>query len=412
MRGKGLSHLGGAPSRLKTTMSEKNSNDAGSDRRKRTAVLLFVGYFLPGFKGGGPIRTVANMVDRLGEEIDFSIVTSDRDLGDSNPYPAILPNQWATIHNARIAYMAPGIFGLRLLWGIVREYGGDAIYLNGFFSIRHSIFPIICWRILKPQKAVIIGPRGEFSKGALELKSVKKKIFIQLAKWTGLYRNAIWYASSAYEAEDIRRTLGGALNIKIAINIASPAKVAPLSIRTSGAPLRVVFVSRISKKKNLLGAIKIMGKVRASVVFDVYGPIEDQTYWKECRDLANDLPSNIEFNYRGELLPAQVPEALANYDLFFLLTFGENFGHVIAEALGSGVPVLISDTTPWRDLERKKLGWDISLEHDDQFVAAVEKCSLISGDEYFAWRKSIRDWCLLNVGNEDAIEQNRQVFKI
>ena len=48
----------------------------------KTTILSSVGYYLPGYKAGGPIRTLANMVDRLGDEFQFKIVTLDRDFGD------------------------------------------------------------------------------------------------------------------------------------------------------------------------------------------------------------------------------------------------------------------------------------------------------------------------------------------
>lgn len=99
-----------------------------------------------------------------------------------------------------------------------------------------------------------------------------------------------------------------------------------------------------------LGAIDALKKIKSQVVFDIYGPAEDQNYWAQCQESAKLLPQNIRFQYCGALQPMQVPDKLAEYDLFFLPTLGENFGHVIAEALSSGLPVLISDTTPWRDL--------------------------------------------------------------
>ena len=101
---------------------------------------------------------------------------------------------------------------------------------------------------------------------------------------------------------------------------------------------------------------------------------------------------------------------MARYDLFYLPTLGENFGHVIAEALGCGLPVLIADTTPWRNLQQQKLGWDISLSLPDQFVAAVEDCARMSAKVYDAWRRDIRAWALTNIGNNEAVEQNRQLF--
>jgi glycosyltransferase involved in cell wall biosynthesis len=49
------------------------------------------------------------------------------------------------------------------------------------------------------------------------------------------------------------------------------------------------------------------------------------------------------------------PYAIAS--LFLLASHGENFGLSIAEALASGVPCLVTDTTPWSSLNRNGCGW-------------------------------------------------------
>ena len=49
-------------------------------------ILLLVPEYLPGFKAGGALRSTVNMIDRLGGEFDFKILTSDRDEGDQNSY--------------------------------------------------------------------------------------------------------------------------------------------------------------------------------------------------------------------------------------------------------------------------------------------------------------------------------------
>ena len=144
--------------------------------------------------------------------------------------------------------------------------------------------------------------------------------------------------------------------------------------------------------------------------FHVYGPAEDQAYWAECQSAAAALPRHVSFSYKGTLQAQQVAQKFAEYDLFLFPTLGENFGHVIAEALSAGLPVLLSNNTPWRDLEQKKLGWDIPLDQPDQFVAAIECCSSMSGADYDAWRRDIRAWALANIGNDEAEEQNRQLF--
>jgi glycosyltransferase involved in cell wall biosynthesis len=57
--------------------------------------------------------------------------------------------------------------------------------------------------------------------------------------------------------------------------------------------------------------------------------------------------------YDGAGHPA--PYAVAS--LFLLPSHGENFGLSIAEALASGVPALVTDSTPWSGLNRNGSGW-------------------------------------------------------
>ncbi|MNR20481.1 Glycosyl transferases group 1 [compost metagenome] len=119
----------------------------------------------------------------------------------------------------------------------------------------------------------------------------------------------------------------------------------------------------------------------------------------------------MKFGYKGELVPAMVVQTLARYDLFFLPTLGENFGHVIAEALGCGLPVLISDNTPWGNLTENQLGWGLPLRNVDDFVEKIEQCGRIAAVDYENWRCQIHFWAKENIGNTDAIAQSRSLFE-
>ncbi len=142
----------------------------------------------------------------------------------------------------------------------------------------------------------------------------------------------------------------------------------------------------------------------------MYGPAEDPAYWAECQSAAAALPRHVSFSYKGTLQAQQVAQKFAEYDLFLFPTLGENFGHVIAEALSAGLPVLLSNNTPWRDLEAKELGWDLALGQTEGFVRCIEACHDKSAVEYNQWREQIRVWALQNIGDQEAIEQNRQLF--
>lgn len=373
-------------------------------------VLIFCNYYTPGFRGGGPIRTISNLVNILGHDFDFYVVTADRDIGDAGTYKTVKRYQWTAVGLAGVFYVASGMKGIWKISSLLKMNRFDVLYLNGCYSFQFSIFPLLAMRLLHRQVPIILGPRGEFSSGALGIKPLKKNLFFFVARLLGIYKDIIWHASTAYEATDIRKAIGDDALIRIAVDLATAGENVIFLPRVQGAPLRVVFISRISPKKNLLGALVMLRGLVKAIQFDVYGPLEDEGYWGECCKAAELLPANVVFSYCGSLTPEKVADTLAGYDLFFFPTLGENYGHVIAEAISAGVPVLLSDTTPWRNLEQKKLGWDIPLGQSNRFVSCIEECCEKPVEEYGKWRREIRSWAVTNIGNEATVDENRQLF--
>ncbi len=359
----------------------------------RPIILTFAGHYLPGYKAGGPIRSIANMVDQLGDVFDFRIVAADRDLGDATPFEGVVIDAWNTVGDARVFYRSPGAAGWRALLKSLDETSFDLIYLNSFFSPSAALRPLAYRRTGRlTRKPVLLAPRGEFSAGALALKPLKKRLFIALSKGIGLHRGVMFQASSEHEAADIRRGFGD-VSIHVASNLPgrSGSGVANVSaLVASDRPLRAVFLSRISPKKNLLGAIEILARVATPIAFDIYGVIEDQAYWARCEAAIAALPAHVQVRYRRALRPDEVAGVLAPYDLFFLPTLGENYGHVIREALSAGLPVLISDRTPWRGLAAQSAGADLPLEAPDAFVEWIEQFARLAPAERDAVRRAAR----------------------
>ena len=67
-------------------------------------------------------------------------------------------------------------------------------------------------------------------------------------------------------------------------------------------------------------------------------------------NMSNDS-KNITINYKGYIDSEKIPNILKKYDFFVLLSEGENFGHAILEAMSAGLPVIISNFTPWKKLK-------------------------------------------------------------
>jgi glycosyltransferase involved in cell wall biosynthesis len=238
-------------------------------------------------------------------------------------------------------------------------------------------------------------------------------VYIAVAKVLGLYKGAVWQASSEHEEVDIRRWFGRDARVIIAPNLPPVINAADepkaVKCKTKGC-LKIIFLSRISRKKNLDGALKMLDGLKGKIQFNIYGPMEDKTYWAECQKIISSLPENIKVKYCGSIAHDKVGTVMREHDIFFLPTLGENFGHVILEALCSGCPVLISDQTLWRGLEEKGVGWDLSLNKPEMFQEVLQRCVEINNDEYVKWSERALEYGLQVTKDDGVVEQNRKLF--
>jgi glycosyltransferase involved in cell wall biosynthesis len=373
-------------------------------------VLIACPLYLPGFKGGGPIRSVSNMVAALSGDFDFYIVTADRDHGDDSPYPNIDVHDWVQVGDAKVMYVAPGLNKYQILWRVIRNEPWKFVYLNGFFNFTFSLFPLIVrWLTGARATRFVLAPRGELSPGALALKAGKKKLYIACTGFLRLHKNLTWHATAELESSEIYEiaTRNKGL-ILTAPNIATSFNAPPLRVESSA--LRVVFLSRISPKKNLAYAIRVVSQMASPVVMDIYGPVEDEDYWRACEKLIERAPAPCRIQYKGTIAPDKVVDVLAKYDVFFLPTLGENYGHVVVESFLAGTPVLISDRTPWTELEQLGVGCSMSLESEDVFLNYLNLIDSMDFDSRKMLRERVLEKGRSISFSSNAVEATRLIF--
>ena len=335
-------------------------------------VLILTQFYLPGYKGGGPARSLEGLVTTLAGEFDFSVLCEDRDAGESRPYPDVTVEDWNPRPEARVFYARPPG------WGSIRRVLAagdfDLVYLNSFFHPRFALWPLLLRRMGVFGGPVLLAPRGEFSPGALGLKKTKKRLFLALARPLALWKGVTFQATGTREAEDIRAALGP-VPVRSARNLSVVRSSEDATARPAKEPghARLVFLSRIHPKKNLLAALAALRTIRGELEMDIFGPDSDPGYAERCRRAAAELPGNVHVLFRGELPHEQVAGALARQHLFIFPTLGENFGHVILEALLAGCPLLVADTTPWRGLAEAGVGWDLPLSAPEKFADRVQE---------------------------------------
>lgn len=261
---------------------------------------------------------------------------------------------------------------------------------------------------------LLIAPRGEFSPGALALKRMKKRVYLCLARLLGLYSDVYWHASTEIEAGHILRQFPSAKGkIYIAADPVSRGDTpsAPPKFPTKNSNrLRAVFISRISPMKNLDGLIKFLGNVQQRVDLSIYGPIEDAAYWQKCMALINALPLHITVEYHGPVNPGDVQATFAAYDLFILPTQGENFGHVIFEALCAGTPVLTSDRTPWVTSVCGAVT-ALSLSAVEEWSTKIEEAAARCQQEQDDMRKAALEYASLYAADDTTRLKNLAMFR-
>ena len=233
----------------------------------------------------------------------------------------------------------------------------------------------------------------------MSLKARKKRLFLKV--WRPILKgmDVEWHTSTDQEASEIRELIPWASIVTNLDQFDLPVGADAAGDSHDG-PARLVFISRICRKKNLKLILEAMNLASAPVEFDIYGPVEDREYWSTCLSLIGRLPDHVRATYRGELPPGEVRRTFSKYDAFIFPTLGENFGHVIAESLSASCPVICSDTTAWTHVLEAGGGSVVRDATPEGLAVEIERLATMSpaerfharhlaADAYATWRRDI-----------------------
>lgn len=373
-------------------------------------VLILSDWYPPAYKAGGPVRSVSNLASKLRNHFEIFILTSDRDLGDEQPFPGISFDTWITKEkNLAVQYVSKSKLTYRNLKELLSSGHFEAVYLNSMYSFYFTILPL--WILVRNsyKGKIILAPRGMLQSGALRSRRIKKKLFLSAFKAAGFHRRIVFHATDQQESTDISCAFPKAKGIVSLPNVVGPPCELPPRHVKDGHKLELVYLSVISSKKNLKFLIDILGSVQCAVSLEIYGSIKDKAYWDSFVDEIRSV-KNTTMTYHGNTPNEAVVGIINKHDFFILPTLGENFGHAIYEALSAGTPVIISDVTPWRNLEERNAGWDISLDDKEKFVEVLNRCACMGQDEYDQWSRGASDLAKEYYRRNDRTEKYVKMF--
>lgn len=356
-------------------------------------ISVIAPYFYPAHKAGGPVPGVMGVVSALvGNEVQ--VFTSDRDLGDTAPFP--LPYQGTRkFEDAEVTYLAsPSVKNIRHWAQAVRVIlASDAVYINSLHSKLFAVLPMAVLAVRRFQGPVAISPRGELASSALLLgHSAQKRLWIEIVRrfrldrTLGRSKNVGWLASSEGERADILK------NFPKARVMISPEQLRrrPETEHEPRCPdedtFRILSIGRIAPIKGTIDLVRALALVRSKVSVEFLGLAEDADYLAEVHAMAGGLPSNVQLLWAGPVVPELLQAKLLGAHLSVSLTHGENFGHAIGESLQAGCPVLISDQTPWSVVRKARAGRVLAIADCRKPEIVAANIDALASMSLEAWR--------------------------
>ena len=371
-------------------------------------LLIMASLFWPQKNSGGPPVSILNLVRSIQGKFDISIISKNHEIGDSAPLPGI-EDGWNTFPFGKAYYVPYGQHSFANITRLIEQVAPDVIYQNSFFSY-DDLYPVLKYKKKHPHVKVIVAPRGEFYPERIKCGWLKKTVYAKLFRLSGLLKDVYFQGTGKDECDQCHKLLGIPESHLLDIqNLSVVGKPAQAEIEKQPGQLRLVYIARVHPTKNILSAIRWLGSVKGHVAFDIYGPIEGEEHWQQCQAAISELPENIQVTYKGMADHDQVANVIAGYHGYYMPTTGENFGHSIVESLLVGRPVIISDQTPWTDVQGIG-GYAYPLNQPEQFPLAIEQLCAMEQADFDALCQGAKSYINQKLNTEETVAQYIRAF--
>ncbi len=371
-------------------------------------VAILTDWFLPGTNAGGPVRSIHSLIQLLKNEIRFTIITRNTDLGSNEPYSDIPPNAYFEKAEVGYYYFSHDRLNKDNMTILLKQLNVDLVYLNSFWSFPFALQIVQMKNAIN--KPILLAPRGMLGKGAMSIKPLKKKAVIKILQWSKAMSTVHFHATNEQEVLDVKKVFPSAKVYAIS-NVNYSNAIHTQRIKSPGT-LRLFYLSRVSPVKNLHLALLYLQNVNPQlrITYDIFGALEDEQYWHECEALIKRLPENVAVTYKGQLSFEEVQSVISKYHALLLPTSNENFGHSIVESLFSGCPVIISDQTPWQDLQATGAGYALTLANNSAFTSAIEELASLNQSSFDSRSEAAISYIRSNTDHNKVATQYKEMF--
>jgi glycosyltransferase involved in cell wall biosynthesis len=322
-------------------------------------VLHVTPNYYPATYWGGPVFTTHALCNALAirHDVELRVLTTDAaglkmaQRLKADGFPVRFPAGYDVYFTRRILAqaIAPGL--LARLWPMVGW--ADVVHLTATYSFPTIPTLAVCRLRDKP---VLWSPRGALQ-ASYEWSEARRKSLKHY--WESVCRlvkpsRCVLHVTAEIEKATSLARLPGFEAAVISNGVDVPDTL-PEREWTPENVLRLMFISRLDKKKGLENLLRALPRIKCVATLDVYGTGETQ-YVRSLKNLAAGLDICNRVRFHGHVDGTAKLAAFTNADLFVLPTYSENFGLAIAEALAHGVPAVVGHGAPWEGLESHRCG--------------------------------------------------------
>ncbi len=251
---------------------------------------------------------------------------------------------------------------------------------------QHGIWPALSrvtlrWRE-RLRRPAVVAPHGSLDPQVLAYSRWKKALAMLAYERRNLAGASCLHATAAGEVRQFREfglrnpvaVIGnGVSDAWLSSEGDAPRFRAAHGLR-EGARI-LLYISRIHRKKGLLTLVEAFARSRRMLdgwELVVAGPSYDEPYLAAVGALITEHGLSSRIHLVGELRGVYRRDAFAAAELMVLPSLSENFGLVVAEALGVGVPVITTrGAVAWEALETEQIGWWVNPD-----LASLEEALL------------------------------------
>ena len=356
----------------------------------KTKILIAIDWYRPAHKAGGPITSIENLVDLLGDEphLEFYVVCGVFDYGEQQPLD-VPQETWVTVGKAQVQYWHLRQLGWKQWMHIFQTLQPDIIHTQGLWSPKFSILPLLVAQQYRKAK-IVVSPRGMLTPQALKQKGAMKAGVSFVLKALCAYKNVVFHSTNDQETEEIKLFVNQA-NILQMPNVPRNLGAVMKQSKRQKQPneLHWLFVGRISPEKNPILLLEALQLLNFPTKGYFIGGCQSETYRQQFEEKIKSLPKQHEVEYVGEKSLQEITEFLGEADVSINTSISENFGHAMAEALSAGVPIIVGPNTPWQNLSQDKSG--VVAQYSSQgFAEAMRAMASLNFTEHQAHQEGAK----------------------